>query len=114
MILPPTTVSLEPDTAWTFSERTRVVDVGGWHQGAALDVGQGRVVVFGEAAQFRPGSGRVLFGHNGRFARNVIEWPAVSCSGRGGREREPSLCPRTHPTPRPGMPRALRASGPTG
>lgn len=76
LILSPSTVSLEPDTAWSFSERTRVVDVGGWHQGAALELGRGRVVVLGEAAQFRPGGGGVLLGENGRFARNVVKWLA--------------------------------------
>lgn len=76
LILSPTTISLEPDTAWTFSASTRVVDVGGWHQGAALELGQGRVVVLGEAAQFRPGRGQRLLGDNGRFARNVVEWLA--------------------------------------
>jgi hypothetical protein len=78
LILAPTTISLEPDTAWSFSASTRVVDVGGWHQGAALLYGRGRVVVLGEAAQFRPGDGTVLLGDNGRFARNVVEWLAGS------------------------------------
>lgn len=76
LILSSTTVSIEPDTAWVFSGGTPAVAVGGWHQGAALDVGSGRLVVLGEAAQFRPGGGKVLHGHNGRFARNVVEWLA--------------------------------------
>jgi hypothetical protein len=77
-LLPATTISLEPQTSWEFDgETTDVTDVGGWHQGAALEFGEGRVVVFGEAAQFRAlGDLQNLKGPNGTFARNVIEWLA--------------------------------------
>ena len=45
-------VLLEPDTAWVFNEATRRRSAAGWLQGAALEVGRGRVVVLGEAAMF--------------------------------------------------------------
>jgi hypothetical protein len=41
-----------PDTAWIFNKKTPKMDVGGWAQGACLQYGKGRVVVFGEAAMF--------------------------------------------------------------
>lgn len=74
-VLPSTTISLLPHTAWEFSAATLHEPADGWVQGAALEFGDGRVVVFGEAAQFRP---RVpgLHGDNGRYARNVIAWLA--------------------------------------
>lgn len=77
-VLRETTVSLEPRTAWEFdSETTDIADAGGWHQGAALEYGRGRIVVFGEAAQFRPlGERRNMKGPNGTYARNVVEWLA--------------------------------------
>lgn len=45
-------VSLQPDTAWRFHEDTDWIDVEGWLQGAAFSLGEGRVVVLGEAAMF--------------------------------------------------------------
>jgi len=45
-------VSLEPDVAWEFTDSTKRVNVEGWRQGAAMDYGSGRIVVFGEAAMF--------------------------------------------------------------
>ncbi len=44
--------NLMPDTAWVFTDRTRRAAVKGWSQGAFLNYGKGRVVVFGEAAMF--------------------------------------------------------------
>ncbi len=41
-------VSLLPDTAWVFSESTPREDIGGWSQGAILEVSRGRVAVFAE------------------------------------------------------------------
>jgi hypothetical protein len=41
-------VSLLPDVAWVFSAATPRMPIGGWSQGGALRVGQGRLVVFGE------------------------------------------------------------------
>lgn len=45
-------LSLEPDVAWEFNDKTRRVRIEGWRQGAALEYGKGRIVVFGEAAMF--------------------------------------------------------------
>src|SRR3712207_8514159 len=39
-------------SAWQWDSNTPRIPVGGWYQGAALRVGQGRVAVFGEAAMF--------------------------------------------------------------
>ncbi len=44
--------SLEPVTAWEFNEKTNRVRIEGWRQGAAMEYGKGRVVVFGEASMF--------------------------------------------------------------
>ncbi len=64
-----------PEVAWEFSEETRRVPVGGWFQGAAAQFGDGRLVVLGEAAMFRPiGEGGSIPGQNGQFALNVIHW----------------------------------------
>ena len=43
---------LSPDQAWQFDEETTELPIGGWSQGAATEKGDGRVVVFGEAAMF--------------------------------------------------------------
>ncbi len=45
-------VMLSPDQAWQFDEETPELPIGGWSQGAATEKGDGRVVVFGEAAMF--------------------------------------------------------------
>jgi hypothetical protein len=52
LTLPDSAVSLAPDTAWVFSERTKKTSVSGWSQGAVFELGKGRVAVFGEAAMF--------------------------------------------------------------
>lgn len=75
---------LHPDTAWQFGERTPRVAARGALQGAAIEVGKGRVAVFGEAAMFSAqlaGPNRVPVGmnspgapRNGQFLLNVIHW----------------------------------------
>jgi hypothetical protein len=45
-------ISLEPQVAWEFDEKTPRVRIEGWRQGAAMEYGKGRIVVFGEAAMF--------------------------------------------------------------
>lgn len=45
-------VSLEPSVAWQFDADTPSREVGGWLQGATLELGKGRVAMFGEAAMF--------------------------------------------------------------
>ncbi len=48
---------------------------GNGRSGAAARFGDGQLVVFGEASQFRPGDdGESLPGQNGQFAINVIRW----------------------------------------
>ncbi len=79
-------VSLEPETAWEFKESTKRVNIEGWRQGAAIEHGGGRVVVFGEAAMFtaqRSGSNSAAVGmhttegmHNSRLLINIIRWLA--------------------------------------
>ena len=41
-----------PDTAWVFPEDVKILDARGWSQGAFMDYGKGKIVVFGEAAMF--------------------------------------------------------------
>ena len=44
------TVMYSPRVAWKFDQYSRTRDVAGWSQGAAIERGRGRVVLFGEAA----------------------------------------------------------------
>ncbi len=70
-------------TAWKFKENTTTRSAAGLSQGASLEFGNGRVVVFGEAAMFsaqRQGN-RTLMGMNApdakqnpQFLLNVIHW----------------------------------------
>ncbi len=79
-------VSLEPDTAWQFTPATSRVEIGGWAQGVAGSFGQGRVVVFGEAAMFSAqlgGPDRIPTGMNApasaqdaQFLLNTLHWLA--------------------------------------
>jgi len=48
LTLRPSFISLLPDTAWAFSASTGRQEIGGWSQGAIIEVGQGRVAVFAE------------------------------------------------------------------
>ncbi len=50
--LGPSFVSLIPDTAWVFSDSTPRENIGGWSQGAILEVSRGRVAIFAEAGIF--------------------------------------------------------------
>jgi hypothetical protein len=86
-------VSFVPDVAWEFSAETPTVDVGGWSQGAVVDVGRGRVAIFGEAAMFtaqRTGDGAPMgmnapmAGDNPRFVLNLVRWLAGEPRGRRG------------------------------
>jgi hypothetical protein len=84
LVLPEGFVSLEPETAWEFDAQTPRIDVGGFHQGATLIVGQGRVAVFGEAAMFTAqvgGPDGATMGmnapgaeQNSQFALNLLHW----------------------------------------
>jgi hypothetical protein len=80
----PDVISLEPQTAWQFTEQTPKVEVKGWQQGATLKHGKGRVAVFGEAAMFTAqlaGQQRNKIGmnspdapQNAQFLLNILHW----------------------------------------
>lgn len=76
-------ISLEPDTAWQFHSKTKAVALKGWHQGAYMEVGKGRIVVLGEAAmmtaQIQRGTFKMGFNskeatQNIQFVLNTIHW----------------------------------------
>ena len=59
------------ERAWQFSGNTRSLETKGWCQGAFMQYGRGRIVVFGEAAMFRlqrAGS------QNYQLLLNLIHW----------------------------------------
>ena len=90
-------VSLEPKVAWQFDEKTSRVRIEGWRQGAALEYGKGRVVVFGEAAMFSAqtseqglpmGMNAPEGEHGAPLLVNIIRWLAPrSTQEAGGRRR---------------------------
>ena len=97
LTLPRGAVSLNPDTAWIFHERTPRTDVSGWSQGAVLDVGRGRIAVFGEAAMFsaqlqtqdsgeivRMGMNAPVATQNPRFLLHLVRWLAGAKPRPGG------------------------------
>ena len=73
-----------PDTAWVFTEETTSFGVEGWTQGAFRKYGQGRVVVFGEAAMFsaqlagpqkiKAGMNNDVAPENYQLLLNIIHW----------------------------------------
>jgi hypothetical protein len=75
---------LMPEVAWQFSDATPKVSGAGRLQGAVMQIGEGRVAVFGEAAMFTAqvaGPQQVPTGlraagaeHNKQFALNVVRW----------------------------------------
>ena len=74
---------LSPSQAWQFDEQTSNFPIGGWSQGAATEKGDGRVVVFGEAAMFSSqttqGGGRMGMTSpqatdNQQLLLNIIHW----------------------------------------
>ena len=76
-------VVLSPSEAWQFDEQTSNFPIGGWSQGAATEKGDGRVVVFGEAAMFSSqttqGGGRMGMTSpqatdNQQLLLNIIHW----------------------------------------
>jgi len=85
---------LMPDTAWAFGPKTRRMSGDGLLQGAALEVGRGRVAVFGEAAMFSAqlgGPNRLPMGfnhpiapQNARFVLNVLRWLGAAPGPTGG------------------------------
>ena len=75
--------SLQPETAWRFTDETPRENVEGWCQAAVRQYGKGRLAVFGEAAMFsaqRSAQGRP-FGmsapeaaQNGQLLLNTLHW----------------------------------------
>ena len=84
LVMPEGWISLEPTTAWEFDEGTPRHAVGGWSQGAVMEVGEGRLAVFGEAAMFtaqESGPQRTPIGmnapiarQNAQFVANLVRW----------------------------------------
>ncbi len=77
-------IYLMPDTAWNFKPDTPKLPAGGWSQGAVEDFGNGKVVLWGEAAMFSAqiaGQNKAKFGMNSPEAKynyqlllNIIHW----------------------------------------
>jgi hypothetical protein len=83
LLLGPGYISLEPSTAWQFDAETPRRELAGWMQGATLELGAGRMAMFGEAAMFTSqvvGDGPpVGLDHpaaigNTRLLRNLARW----------------------------------------
>ena len=76
-------ISLMPAQSWKFKPSTPKISVAGWHQGATLEYGKGRIVVFGEAAMFTAQvsgkakrSAGVTAEQNEQFLLNIMLWLA--------------------------------------
>lgn len=79
-------VSIMPSRSWKFPDGTPEISVDGWYQGATLEFGKGRIVVFGEAAMFTAqlaGKEKFKMGviaegaeQNERFLLNIMLWLA--------------------------------------
>lgn len=94
MVLPPGSRVMLPSRPRKFNERTPYVLAEGLLQGATLELGEGRVAVFGEAAMFTAQlaitrKSRISFGmsdpeaaQNARFALNVLRWLSPKEPGR--------------------------------
>lgn len=84
LVLGPGFVSLEPEQAWVFNDKTLRRNVEGWLQGAVLPRGKGRIAVFGEAAMFTAqlagpnknpmGMNHPQAPHNARFLLQLFHW----------------------------------------
>jgi hypothetical protein len=83
LLLGPGYISMEPSTAWQFDAETPRRDLAGHLQGATLELGAGRMAMFGEAAMFTSqvvGDGPpVGLDHpaavdNTRLLRNLASW----------------------------------------
>ena len=84
LILDENHVNILPETAWVFDGNIEKYNAKGYHQGAYRTFGNGRIVVFGEAAMFTSqlaGENRVRFGMSHDLAKqnyqlllNIIHW----------------------------------------
>jgi hypothetical protein len=76
------TIMYLPDVAWQFSDFASSLSISGWSQGAAIERGEGRVVLFGEAAMLtsQQASGVTIgFGapealDNQQLLLNILHW----------------------------------------
>jgi hypothetical protein len=78
-------VSLMPEEALEFDDKTPAVNIEGWYQGAITEYGMGRVAVFGEAAMFTAqkveggnsvGLTSPVAAQNLEFLRDILRWLA--------------------------------------
>lgn len=84
LVFPANFISLMPTIAWRLTMETPRVPVGGWLQGAVIDIGSGRLAVFGEASMFAAqlkaetrepmGMNAPLAEQNWRFVLNLMRW----------------------------------------
>ncbi len=83
MVLGPSAVAYQPEIPWDYDERSPRLSVAGWLQGAAEEVGAGRVVVFGDATMFsaqltrdgrRMGMNSDMGVHHLQLLLNVMKW----------------------------------------
>jgi len=84
LVLPESHMNILTDTAWVFEGNIEKYNAKGMHQGAYMNFGDGRIVVFGEAAMFTSqlaGPDRVPFGMSSDTAKqnyqlllNIIHW----------------------------------------
>ncbi len=71
-----------PQTAWEFKKDTPVISAGNFVQGAYMNYGKGRVVIFGEAAMFtaqlqgkdKVGMNQKSASQNAQFLLNIFHW----------------------------------------
>ena len=73
-----------PERAWQFDSETRRFPVGGWLQGAVMQVDFGRAAFFGEAAMFSAqvsgpernpmGMNAPMAEQNYQFVLNLMHW----------------------------------------
>ena len=78
------TTVLLPEVAWEFNEQTKRKPADGLLQGAAIELGQGRVVLLGEAAMLtaqiggpqrnKMGMNHPAAAQNAQFVLNVLHW----------------------------------------
>ena len=76
LVFGPGVVSINMERAWVFDATTPRVNVEGWLQGAAVEIGAGRVAVFGEAAMFAAqltGPRKTPTGMNAPIARENLQ-----------------------------------------
>ena len=83
LVFRPENYSLQPDTAWRFSDNTPRQYLGGFYQGALLEYGNGKVALFGEAAMFtaqvvngnfKVGINSDVAPQNAQFVLNLVRW----------------------------------------